>query len=193
MTNSEENLLWHELSREKVKDCVIFDYWKVNRKNIAGNEASFALIDAPNWVTIVAPISNNGQPSFLMVKQFRHGSASLTMEFPAGTVDRGEEPLSAAKRELMEETGYEAKEWVELGAINPNPAFMANTSYTYLALGLKKVGELNLDPLESLDPYIVPEEEVQSQMGSGLYDNGIMVTALALYNRYKSEQNFSID
>ncbi len=61
-----------------------------------------------------------------MVKQYRHGSDSITLEFPAGMVDPGEDAKETAKRELLEETGYTSQSIVLVGKVNPNPAFMTN-------------------------------------------------------------------
>lgn len=177
-------LCWFDISQKKVLHSSIFDYWTVKRRTAEGQEGDFALLRAPDWVTVIAPISFRGTESFLMVKQFRHGSSQLTMEFIAGIVETGEPPQAAAARELKEETGYEANEWILLGAVNPNPAFMTNLSYTYLALNAAQTDTQHLDPLERLQVCRVPVAEVRDRMGSGLYNNGIMLQALSLYERY---------
>src|SRR5215470_13947605 len=64
----------------------------------------------------------------------RDGTGEVTLEIPGGAIDRGDaDPLAAARRELREETGYEASEWVNLGFVHPNPAIQSNRCYTFLA------------------------------------------------------------
>ena len=120
-----------------------------------------------------------------MVRQFRHGSRAVTVEFPAGVIEPGEEPQAAAARELAEESGYTARRLTLLGASNPNPSFMRNTSYTFLAEGLHGPGAQSLDPLELVEVERVAVERVLSEMGTGEFDNGMMLAALGYYLRWK--------
>lgn len=188
MKKEDSHLVWKEISREKKCDCGIFDYYSIRRVNEKGVEAQFVYLDAPDWVTVIAPIEKDGKCFFIMVRQFRHGSGSVTIEFPAGMVELREEPSFAGARELEEETGYRANKMVGLGAVNPNPAFMGNVSYTFLALGLEQKGIQNLDFLESVDIILVSEEEIEQNLGKGLFDNGIMVSAWAFYQAYKKNK-----
>ena len=104
------DILWKETGkRETVWKGPIFDVDKVNRVSPNGDEHPFVVCCNPDWVTVVPELKEGDETSFLMVRQFRHGSGALSMEFPAGVVDAGEEPLTAAVRELREETGYTAE------------------------------------------------------------------------------------
>lgn len=95
-------------------------------------------IKAPDWVTIIVEKDN----TFLVEKQFRYGSNSNIEEFPCGMVEKDEDPLDAAVRELEEETGYrlcDKNNVIKMGATNPNPAFMTNTMhYFYVNLNYAK-------------------------------------------------------
>jgi 8-oxo-dGTP pyrophosphatase MutT (NUDIX family) len=119
----------------------------------------------------------------IMEEQFRHGSNTVTREFPAGVVEEGEEPLDAALRELREETGLAGGRMTELGNVSPNSAFMNNRSYFFLVEDAEHVSDQELDPNEQLDVFSVPVAEVVANMGTGIYDNGIMMIALGFFLR----------
>lgn len=183
----DSRLEWEEEYREKESSFGIFDVYRVTRVSPKGQRASFVVVDAPDWVTVVPVlVDESGTECFLMVRQYRHGSRTTTLEFPAGVVEWEEEPTDAARRELIEETGRTPDRIDFLGQANPNPSFMCNTTYTYLATGLGPEQEQDLDDLEELDRVLVPVTEVTAKMGTPPYDNTIMLGALAYYLRWKA-------
>ncbi len=184
----DKELLWKTLDRRKVAKYPIFEVFESDKVSADGMKATYIEVEAPLWVNVIAVIERDGEPHYLMVRQFRHGSGTITTEFPAGLVDPGEEPRAAAARELLEETGYEVEELVEIGSIAPNPAFMTNRVYTYLAVAPRWVGEQKLDEDERVHPVEIPCSLVDSSMGSGDYDNGIIMIAWSFYQRYLQEQ-----
>ena len=178
------HLMWKSGMRERVFKGPIFDICTVVRTSTDGRSSTFVEVDSPNWVTVLPWYRNEeGKPMFVMVDQFRHGSSTVTREFPAGVVEKNEDSLLAAMRELMEETGLEAEKIHLLGNVNPNPAFMNNRSNFYLAEEVRLVASQNLDANEQLDVFSVPVEEVVTSMGTGIYDNGIMMIALGYFLR----------
>ncbi len=186
---TDKKLLWKDLDRRKLHSCRIFDLYEVKRLSPVGRERSFFLLDAPDWITVIPVLKNDeGTECFLMVEQFRHGSSKLTLEFPAGIVDKGESPEKAALRELKEETGYRAGKITALGTVSPNPAFMNNLTHTFAAFDLSFVSEQNLDDDEFIHFHLVPVATVEKEMGTGRYSNGVMMMALAFYNRWKMVQ-----
>ncbi|MCF6335019.1 MAG: NUDIX hydrolase [Spirochaetales bacterium] len=185
-----ESLAWREKKRRLLNKCRIFDLYEVEKESPNGEDGSFYLLDSPDWVTVIPLVhGKDGVENFLMVKQYRHGSSEITMEFPAGMIDPEELPLAAAERELLEETGYRTGNIIEIGAVSPNPAFMNNTSYTFLARNLDLIKEQNLDKDEFIHFHLVPVPEVLKNMGTGQYSNGVMMMALAYYNRFISSSS----
>lgn len=184
MKEATSHLAWEEISRKEEMNCRIFKVLSSRRRSFAGKEATFFLLDAPDWVTVVPLVRNSGgEDCFVMVRQYRHGSMSITLEFPAGTVEKGEEPHTTAARELTEETGYRAGSLIPLGSVSPNPAFMNNTMHTFFATDCTDTRVQSLDEHESVDVELVPVKDVKARMGYGEYSNGIMLIALSYYER----------
>lgn len=181
-----KKLIWKDLDRKKLNSCRIFDLYEVSRLSPVGRERHFFILDAPDWVTVIPVLTDeHGDECFLMVEQFRHGSSSITLEFPAGIVDEGESPENAALRELIEETGYRAGNLINLGSVSPNPAFMDNLTHTFAAFNLELVAKQNLDDDEFIHIHKIPVKEIQKKMGTEHYSNGVMMMALAFYNRWR--------
>jgi ADP-ribose diphosphatase len=84
-----------------------------------------------------AKASRKGEPLILLERQYRHAAQSMMWELPAGRIDDGETPLTAAKRELLEETGYRARQWRRILHFYVSPGFLDETMTIYLASGLK--------------------------------------------------------
>lgn len=184
-----EFLIWREISRDVLLEGPIFTINQVRRRSTGGAEGDFILLDAPDWVAVVPLLDGEeGEEHFLMVEQFRHGSGKVTIEFPAGTIDRGEDPAEAGARELFEETGYQAEKLHPIGEISPNPAFMNNRVFFFAATGLRKKGEQQLDEYEQIRFHIQPVGMVEELMGTGQYDNSVMMNALWYYHMWKRER-----
>lgn len=178
-----EELIWKTTSKKKVMDCHIFNVLTAERTANDGRKGIFVEIESPDWIVAIPWFMKDGVPYFIMEEQFRHGSESITREFPAGLVEKGEEAITAARRELMEETGMTGS-FTELGNVCPNNAFMSNRQSFFLVTDIKKIAGQSLDPNETIDVIEVPVEDVIRDMGTGLYDNGIMMMAIGFFLRY---------
>jgi 8-oxo-dGTP pyrophosphatase MutT (NUDIX family) len=126
------------------------------------------------------PVLNGGK-DFLMVRQWRHGSGELSLEFPGGVFEPGEDPAVAAARELREETAYNPGRIRKIGEFSPNPALMSNRVHFFLAEDLTPLESQDLDDDEFVDVEIVPIEEVFQGLGRPPYIHALMGTAYALY------------
>ncbi|HZK20217.1 MAG TPA: NUDIX hydrolase, partial [Treponemataceae bacterium] len=115
-----------------------------------GNHGTYIVMNAPDWVVVIPKITENKKECFLMVEQWRHGSKELCIEFPGGIVDKGENPKAAAKRELLEETGFKTDSLIHLASMSPNPAVFSNTIHFYTSDTLTNTHEQHLD----IDEYI---------------------------------------
>jgi len=121
------------------------------------------VVEHPGGVGIV-PLTAEG--GVIMVRQFRYPIGTELLEIPAGKLERGEDPLACAVRELSEETGCSAERMVPLGRMYPSPGYCQETLYLYLALGLVP-GERHLDPGEFLDTETYPLEKLLAMADAG--------------------------
>lgn len=97
----------------------------------------YYVLEYPDWINVVA-ITKEGK--FVIERQYRHGTQSVEYELCAGIIEKGESPLEAAQRELLEETGYSGGEWQLYCISTPNPSAMTNVNYTFLATGVVYTG-----------------------------------------------------
>ena len=96
------------------------------------------LIHHSGSVVVLAVETSHSTPRILLERQYRHAAGDYLWELPAGRIDEGEEELTAAKRELLEETGYSAAHWRRILKFYASPGFVAETMSVYLATGLRK-------------------------------------------------------
>ena len=128
-----------------------------------GQKASREVIEHNGGVSVVAITENN---EILLVKQYRYPYSEVITEIPAGKLNKGEDLLECAKRELKEETGAQASKWSFLGEVYPTPAYCEEILYIYLAQDLS-FGEQNLDEDEFLEVIKLPISEAKKLALSG--------------------------
>jgi ADP-ribose pyrophosphatase len=113
----------------------------------------------PGSIVILAVDGSARLPRVLLERQYRHAAAQRLWELPAGSLDPGEDPLSAAKRELLEETGYTATKWQRALYFYVSPGFLDESMHVYLARGLKK-GEAQPEEDERIAIRFFPLDQV---------------------------------
>lgn len=151
-----------------------------------GKEAFREVVRHPGGV-IILPIDNDG--NVRMVRQFRYPYGRAILEIPAGKLEFGEEPFSAAQRELSEEIGAEAGNWMELGKIFPTPGFCDEVQHLYLARDLT-FGEVHPDEDEFLEQVKLPFAEAVAMAVDGrLQDSKTVAALLRAHLRMEEEKD----
>ena len=138
----------------------------------------YYVLEYPNWINVLA-ITEDGR--FVIEKQYRHGTQSVDYELCAGTFEKGESALEAAKRELLEETGYTGGDWELYCISTPNPAAMTNTNYSFLARGVKYSGERYLEKTEDIEVHLVTFEKLKLLVKEGEIKQGQMLAPIWKY------------
>ncbi len=129
----------------------------------------------------------------VLVRQYRHGIGRVVVELPSGAIEASDKnPMEAAKRELLEETGYASNQFIQTGVVSPNPANHSNLTYCFLAKDLKKVREPKLDETEEVETVLVPLEKVVEMFNKGDFLQALHVSSIyfALKQMRSDEPHF---
>ena len=189
---ADENLAWEEISTEHIVQDQWIDFRKSAYRYPDGRVFEpFYSYSRRDYVVIVASDTDG---NYLCVRQFRQGIKEVTTEFPAGGVERddgreygttkaSEETLEAAKRELMEETGYASDEWEHLLTIPSNATIADNYATVFRAKNCRPSGKQNLDETEVLQIYKYSEDEIESMISNGEFQQAVHVMAWLLAKR----------
>lgn len=150
-----------------------------------GSEHPRVIIECTDWVNII-PVTLEDE--VVLVRQFRFGVWSDSLEIPGGMVDPGEEPLEAAVRELEEETGYVPGKVIHLGSVHPNPAIQTNRCHSYLALSCYQKAPPNPDEGEELVVERVARKQIPKLLREGAITHSLVVAAFLLERLYWDRQ-----
>ena len=132
----------------------------------------YYVLEYPDWVNVIA-ITSEGQ--IVLERQYRHGLGKTCYELPCGVIEEGETPLEAAKRELLEETGYAGGQWFEWMTLTGNASSTNNLTHSFLVTGVEKVAGQSLDATEDIEVSLHSPEFVRDL----LVENQILQSLMA--------------
>ncbi|CAN5739007.1 NUDIX hydrolase [soil metagenome] len=133
--------------------------------------------------SMAVPVTAEGQ--FVLVRQYRFAMQGRLLEFPAGTVEKGENPLGTIQREIQEETGYRAHTWKTLGKFPNAPGYSDEIIYAYLATDLEKLTEaLALDEDEDLEVLLMSADELEKAILTGVAIDAKSIAAFYMAKAY---------
>jgi 8-oxo-dGTP pyrophosphatase MutT (NUDIX family) len=139
-----------------------------------GQEHDFFILESASWVNVIPLTREN---DVVLIRQYRHGIRDLTLEIPGGLVEDRDTPEEAARRELLEETGYRAREVALLGSVHPNPAIQNNLCYTYVARDVFPAGAQQLDEREDISVLVRPVSEIPRLIREGEITHALVLAA----------------
>lgn len=138
----------------------------------------YYVLEFPDWVNTIA-ITKDGK--FVLVRQYRYGIGKTVDELCAGVIDKGETPLEAAQRELMEETGFGGGKWQEWMQISANPSSHTNIVHSFLATDVEKISDQHLDRGEDIEVRIFTRDEMLELLRNGEMWQSVMAAPLWKY------------
>lgn len=192
-------LLWEEVSTEHIVRDEWIDFRRCAYRLPDGTVSGpFYAYSRRDYVVIAA---SDCEGNYLCVRQFRHGIGDVTTEFPAGGLERCkgtddsgprfdyrtgrgddffEDALEAAKRELLEETGYASEEWTHLLTIPSHATIADNYAHVYMARNCRRVGGQKLDETEFLNVELHTAREIEEMIAAGGFQQAVHVMAYLL-------------
>lgn len=167
---------WHVLQREMIKaDRFEVVVERVQLPN--QSEAPFSYVKMKHGVCII-PVLPNDQ--IICIKQYRHIFGKWEYELPAGGIEEGDQPIDAAKKELLEETGYKATQWMDLGYIYASVGSTDEVIHLFAAKGLTK-HEQQLEESEEIEIEVVHLETLKKWIAEGEFRHSAGIAAVGRY------------
>lgn len=171
-----DNLKWETLS----STYIIKQPWATMRRDKCRMPdgtivEDYYVLEYSDWVNAVAITEDN---EVLLVKQYRHAADVVLLEIPGGVIDAGEDPKTAIKRELLEETGYLFEDIEQIATMYPNPSTGTNICYSFLARGGKLVQGQKLDAHEEIIVEKVSIKEVKQLLAEVKFGQALHISAL---------------
>ncbi len=171
-----------EIGRTTVRSGRKFDFEVVKVQMPGGRTLEVDLVRHGGAAVILPVLESGGTKNVVFVRNHRYSIGRPLLEIPAGTLEKGEEPIVCAGRELIEETGYSAAKVEPLVEFLPSPGMSDERMYTFLATGLTQVGQ-DLEEDESIEVEIVPAATAIAMASDGRLEDGKSILAILLAAR----------
>lgn len=170
--------LWRRGAERRLASTRVFDLHGVQfRHPVRGTEREFIVVQSRDWVNIVA-LTPEGD--VVLVRQFRFGIETLSLEVPGGVIEAGEDPVAAGLRELREETGFVGQRGRLIASVHPNPAIQNNRCHMVLVEDVRRVAATEWDADEEIEVMTLPLAEALARTRHGGITHALAINALHL-------------
>ena len=198
VSESSCSLMWEEVHTDHIVKDEWIDFRRSSYRLPDGSVSEpYYSFSRRDYVVIVA---SDEEGKYLCLRQFRHGIREVTTEFPAGGIERtdgkeygdsremyAEDPLVTAKRELLEETGYESDQWTHLITVPSNATVSDNYAHVYLARNCRLVSEQELDETEFLGVVRLSASELEKLIAEGRFQQSVHIMAWLFAQRMETK------
>ncbi len=172
---------WKLLGEREIANCKVFKVWDEHFAHPDGREGNFYVCKTNDWVQVAA-ITEEGK--IVLVNQFRFGVKRNSWELSGGVIEKGEDPVKAALRELEEETGYVAKSAKLAASFSPNPAIQNNKAHVVIAEGCRKLHPVNWDANEEIEVMEVDPSKLDAMIESGEIYHSIAINGIYFLQKH---------
>lgn len=168
---------WQVERPHEVAEAPHFRVIRAHYRRSDGFARDMFTLAMPDWTNIVAVTPER---RVVLIRQYRPGPRQFTVELPGGRLEPGEPPADAARRELLEESGYTVDEIRPLGSPFPNPALQDNRIHYFLGLGARRSAPPTFDGEgEECDPFEASLDEIDAMTDEGVFSHALCWAALA--------------
>lgn len=178
--------VWQERRRTVHAETPVFTVERRTlQRSVAEPEHDVFVVCPAEWAVALA---RTVEGEWVMVRQFRFGTARLMWEFPSGCCEAGEDPVVAAARELREESGFAGSRPVVLGVVEPNPAIQDNRCTYVFFRKVERVGPPTWDEHEEMEIATLSDAEVRAAACDGRMPHALMHAGLFLYDAWQTRE-----